>query len=173
MEETISRSSLLIETPTSMRRPEPEVVWEMERMSVLVVPEETASTTALGVSVGVSGNGVFVDVGGTGVSVGVEVSVGGDGVFVDVGGTGVSVGVGVSVGGDGVFVDVGGPGVSVDVGVSVGGNGVFVGVGAPKLDSCHPRSGAAAKYAVGGRSRTVSLFHTKLAVPASIAGLPS
>ena len=81
-------------------------------------------------------------------------------------GGGMRVGVGVSVGVR-VSVGVGRTGVSVGMGV-----GVLVGDGAPKLDSCHPRSGAAPRYAVGGRSRTVSLFHTKLAVPASIAGLP-
>jgi hypothetical protein len=46
--------------------------------------------------------------------------------------------------------------VSVDVGpgVSVGGGGVYP-------VSCHPRSGAAPAYSLGGMSRTISLFHSK------------
>ena len=47
MEETFSRPTLLIEIPTSMSRSEPEVVSEMERLALLVVPEETASTSGV------------------------------------------------------------------------------------------------------------------------------
>ena len=44
MEETVSKLSLLIETPTSISRPEPEAVWGRVRLEPPVLPEETAST---------------------------------------------------------------------------------------------------------------------------------
>ncbi len=43
-EVTVSRLSLLMETPTSIRRSEPEVVCEMERLEVAVKPDNAAST---------------------------------------------------------------------------------------------------------------------------------
>ena len=91
----------MIETRTSIRRFEPEVVWEMERLAPAVVPEEPAATSGMppdrevGVGVGVSV--------GVGVMVGEWVAVG---VFED-GGVKVGVGVSVAVGA--------GPGVSVGV----------------------------------------------------------
>jgi len=120
--------SFVMETPTRIRRFEPEDVCEIVKLEPVVVPVDTASTCGelpgVGVWVGVL---VGVGVGGTGVLVGVGVGVGGTGVLVGVGvgGTGVLVGVGVLVG-SGVLVGVGGTGVLV--GVAVGGTGVLVGV---------------------------------------------
>ena len=74
---TVSRRSLLIETPTSISWSMPEVAWEIEMLEPAVVPVETASTTGRtlgsGVGVRVGGTGVFVAVGGTRVLVGVGV----------------------------------------------------------------------------------------------------
>ena len=93
MEETVSKLALLIETPASIRRPAPEVVWERVRLEPLVVPEETASTAGI-LPGGEVAPAVGVAVGGSGVGVMVALSVG-----VDVGeGPAVSVGVGVFVG---------------------------------------------------------------------------
>ena len=104
MEETVSRLSLLIETPTNIRRSAPEVVWEMVRLEPPVLPEEMASTAGL-LPGGEVEPPVGVEVGGSGVSVGVGVRVP------------VSVGVGV---GEGPAVSVG-VGVGEGPGVSVGG----------------------------------------------------
>ncbi len=114
IEDTVSERALLIETPTSIKRSEPEVVWEMERLAPLVVPEETASTSGMlpGKEVAV-GVGVSIGVGGIGVSEGVGVMVGDNGVLVV--GTGVLVGIGV-----GGLVGVGGINVGVSVGVGGG-----------------------------------------------------
>src|SRR3990172_2581386 len=125
MDDTVSRLSLLIETPTSISRSAPDVAWVRLRLEAAVVPEETASTAATrrvwvvgsGVGVSVGRIGVFV---GVGVKVSVEVAVGlGSGMSLGVGlGPGVSVSVGV-----GVLL-----GVSVSVGTEVG-LGVLVSVG--------------------------------------------
>ena len=67
MEDTVSKLSLLIETPTSIRRSDPEVVWEMVMLEPAVVPEEMASTWGM-----LEGSGVAV---GVAVLVSVEVGV--------------------------------------------------------------------------------------------------
>jgi hypothetical protein len=94
MEVTVSRSSLLMDTPTSINRLVPEVGWEIDRLVLSVEPDETVSTSKgpEGAEVDV---GVDVCVGGSGVSVGPP----GVGEIADVGGMGVFVGSGVFVGG--------------------------------------------------------------------------
>jgi hypothetical protein len=106
-----------METPTSIRRSEPEVVWGIERLEAAVDPDEMASTNTVppgrdvGSDVGVSVGGRGVKVGGRGVLVISGVSVGGRGVNVGPAGVCVivadDVGVGVNVGGTDVFVGVG------------------------------------------------------------------
>lgn len=88
IELTVSVPARAIETPTSIKRFVPAVVWEIVKLELVVVPVVTASTCGEppGVEVGV---GVLV---GSGVLLGVGV-----GVSVDVG-VGVKVGVSVGVG---------------------------------------------------------------------------
>src|SRR3990172_2473784 len=112
--------SFVMETPTRIRRFEPEVVCEIVKLEPVVVAVDTPSTCGElpGVDVGVgvpAGVGVLVDV-EVGVFVGVAV-----------GGTGVLVG--VAVGGTGVLVGVAVDGTGVLVGVAVGGTGVLLGTG--------------------------------------------
>ena len=75
-EDTVSKPDLLIETPTSIRRKAPEVVWEMVRLEPAVEPEDTASTSAISPGIGVWVGGVVVGVGLPGSGVGVEVGSG-------------------------------------------------------------------------------------------------
>ena len=126
-EVTISRLSLLMETPTSIKRLDPEVVCVMDRLDPAVVPEDTASTSGAlyGGGLGVFVAGIVVFVGGTGEEVGPDVSVARCGVNVAVFiavlvGANVNVGKSVNVAvGFGVLVEIGGGGAE-EVGVGGG-----------------------------------------------------
>jgi hypothetical protein len=94
MDVTVSRSSLLIDTPTTINRLLPDAVWEITRLALSVEPDEKASICKgpPGAEVDV---GVGVSVGGSGVNVGPP----GVGEIVAVGGMSVFDGSGVIVGG--------------------------------------------------------------------------